>query len=293
VARSGGQGDAVDLKVTRYEIDPHGVATLTLDRPGRGNSWTGRMHDEYRWICQQLDDDPAARIIVVTGAGNAFCAGADFKALDSYVGAEKYDPALSVDAARPGYGVRPEFDNDMVWQLGLRTPMIAAVNGACAGIAVALAAFCDLRFAVDDAKITTVAPKIGLPAEYGLAWILPRLMGVTHAADVLYTGRIIRAAEMRDWGFFNRVLPREDFHAAVDEYAHTVAAVSPAAVTTTKRQLWGDLLHADPAAAVETSKQFIGEHMRTPDYAEGVAALREKRAPRFGSAVPAVPEVQS
>ncbi|MGK5114634.1 MULTISPECIES: enoyl-CoA hydratase-related protein [unclassified Geodermatophilus] len=271
----------MDLKVTRYEVDPHGVATLTLDRPGRGNSWTGRMHDEYRWICQRLDDDPAVRVIVLTGAGDVFCAGADFKALDSYVGATEYDPALSADAARPGYGVRREFDADMVWQLGLRTPLIAAVNGACAGIAVALAAFCDLRFAVEDAKVTTVAPRIGLPAEYGLAWILPRLIGVTHAADVLYTGRVIRAAEMRDWGFFNRVLPRGEFAAVVTEYARTLAAASPAAVTTTKRQLWGDLLHADPAAAIETSKRLIGEHMRTPDYAEGVAALKEKRPARF------------
>lgn len=280
----------MDLKVTRYEIDPHGVATLTLDRPGRGNSWTGRMHDEYRWICKRLDDDPAVRVIVLTGAGDVFCAGADFKALDSYVGAEKYDPALSPTAERPGYGVRPEFDADMVWQLGLRTPIIAAINGACAGIAVALVAFCDLRFAVDDAKITTVAPKIGLPAEYGLAWILPRLMGVTHAADVLYTGRVIRAGEMRDWGFFNQVLPRTEFAAAVDEYAHVLAAVSPAAVTTTKRQLWAELLNADPRAAVESSKELIGEHMRGPDYAEGVAALKEKRSPRFGVPVPAVPE---
>ena len=282
----------MDLKVTRYEIDPHGVATLTLDRPGRGNSWTGRMHDEYRWICKRLDDDPAVRVIVLTGAGDIFCAGADFKALDSYVGAEKYDPALSPTAERPGYGVRPEFDADMVWQLGLRTPMIAAINGACAGIAVALAAFCDLRFAVDDAKITTVAPKIGLPAEYGLAWILPRLMGVTHAADVLYTGRVIRAVEMRDWGFFNQVLPRAEFGASVDEYAHVLAAVSPAAVTTTKRQLWAELLNADPRAAVESSKELIGEHMRGPDYAEGVAAMKEKRSPRFGVPVPTVPEEQ-
>jgi enoyl-CoA hydratase/carnithine racemase len=282
----------VDLKVTRYEIDPQGVATLTLDRPGRGNSWTGRMHDEFRWICKRLDDDPAVRVIVVTGGGDIFCAGADFQALDTYVGAETYDPALSATAERPGYGVRPEFDADMAWQLGMRTPMIAAINGACAGIAVALAAFCDLRFAVEDAKITTVAPRIGLPAEYGLAWILPRLIGVTHAADVLYTGRVIRAAEMRDWGLFNRVLPRAEFTAAVDEYAHLLASVSPAAVTTTKRQLWAELLNADPRAAVESSKELIGQHMRGPDYAEGIAALKEKRPPRFGRPVSVVPEEQ-
>src|SRR4051812_13575617 len=177
----------MELKVTRFGTDDDGVATLWLDRPGRGNSWTGRMHDEIRWICARLDADPAVRVIVLRGAGNVFCAGADFKALDHYVEADHYDPALPEDAANPGYGVRPEFDGDMVWQLGLRKPLIAAVNGACAGIAVALAAFCDLRVGVEGAKITTATPKLGLPAEYGLSWILPRLIGVTHSADILLT----------------------------------------------------------------------------------------------------------
>lgn len=271
----------MDLKVTRSEVDPRGVATLWLDRPGRGNSWTGRMHDEIRWICAQFDADPAVRVIVLRGAGDFFCAGADFKALDHYVEADHYDPALSEEAANPGYGVRPEFDGDMVWQLGLRKPMIAAVNGACAGIAVALAAFCDLRFAVEDAKITTATPKLGLPAEYGLSWILPRLVGITHSADILFTGRVILAREMADWGFFNAVLPRAAFDEHVAGYAAMLAGLSPDSVTTAKRQLWGDVLHHDPRAAVEASKALIGEMMQQPDYLEGVAAMREKRPPRF------------
>jgi enoyl-CoA hydratase/carnithine racemase len=271
----------MELKVTRYEVDDAGVATLRLDRPGRGNSWTGRMHDEIRWICSVLDADPAVRVIVLRGAGKVFCAGADFKALDHYVEADHYDPSLSKEAANPGYGVRPEFDGDMVWQLGLAKPLIAAVNGACAGIAVALAAFCDLRFAVEGAKITTATPKLGLPAEYGLSWILPRLVGVTHSADILLSGRVILAEEMRDWGFFNAVLPPADFDAHVTDYARMLAAASPDSVTTAKRQLWGDLLHDDPRAAVEESKALIGEMMQRPDYTEGVAAMREKRPPRF------------
>ena len=271
----------MDLKVTRFEVANDGIATLTLDRPGRGNSWTGRMHDEIRWVCAQLEADPAVRVIVLTGAGNVFCAGADFKALDHYVEADHYDPALSKEAANPGYGVRPEFDGDMVWQLGLAKPMIAAVNGACAGIAVALAAFCDLRVGVDGAKITTATPKLGLPAEYGLSWILPRLVGVTRSADILLTGRVILAEEMRDWGFFNDVVPREEFATRVAFYAKALAEASPDSVTTAKRQLWGDLLHHDPRAAVENSKSLIGEMMQRPDYTEGVAAMREKRRPHF------------
>jgi enoyl-CoA hydratase/carnithine racemase len=169
----------------------------------------------------------------------------------------------------------------MAWQLGLSKPMIAAVNGACAGIAVALAAFCDLRFAVEGAKITTAAPRLGLPAEYGLSWILPRLVGMTHTADILLTGRILLAEEMQDMGFFNKVLPREQFDKHVSDYAHLIAAASPAAVTTAKRQMWDDARHGDTRAAVEHSKALIGQLMNEPDYAEGVAALMEKRPPRF------------
>jgi enoyl-CoA hydratase/carnithine racemase len=239
------------------------------------------MHAEYRWICRRLDEDPAVRVIVLTGSGHTFCIGADPEALQGYVGAGDYDPALPADAERPGYGACPEFDADMAWQLGMSKPMIAAVNGACAGIAVALAAFCDLRFAVQGAKITTAAPRLGLPAEYGLSWILPRLVGMTHTADILLTGRVLLAEEMESMGFFNKVLPPDQFGKHVGDYAQLIAAASPAAVSTAKRQIWDDVRHGDPRAAVERSKSLIGQLMREPDYAEGVAALTEKRPPRF------------
>jgi len=271
----------VELKVTRYEIDDAGVATVRLHRPERGNSWTGRMHAEYRWICRTLEDDPAVRVIVVTGSGDRFCVGADREALAGHLEAGRYDAGLDGDVARPGHGARPEFDADMAWQLGLRVPMIAAVNGACAGIALALAAFCDLRFAVEGAKMTAASARLGLPAEYGLSWMLPRLIGPAHAADVLLTGRVLPAEELGAMGFFNAVLPRPEFERRVADSAALLAAASPEAVSTTKRQLWGDLLHGDPRAAVEESKALIARLVRHPDYAEGVAALLEGRPPRF------------
>ena len=271
----------MELKVTRYEIDDDGVATVWLHRPERRNAWTGRMHTEYRWICARLDADPAVRVIVLTGSGDAFCVGADSQALERHLEVGRYDPALAADAAKPGYGVRPEFDADMAWQLGLRVPMIAAVNGPCAGIALSLVAFCDLRFAAAGARCSTATPRLGLPAEYGLSWILPRLIGPAHAADLLLTGRILPTEELGRMGFFNAVLPRPEFEQRVADYAAMVAAASPASVSTAKRQLWADLLHGNPAAAVERSKVLIGELMQGPDYAEGVAALVEKRPPRF------------
>src|SRR5216684_7720762 len=285
-AIAGGQrprptGGPMELKVTRYEIDDAGIGTIWLHRPERRNSWTGRMHAEYRWICQQLDEDPAVRVIVLTGSGHTFCIGADPKALTGYVEAGHYDPALPQDAARPGYGVRPEFDADMTWQLGLRVPMIAAVNGACAGIAVALAAFCDLRFAVEGAKVTTAAPRLGLPAEYGLSWILPRIVGLSHAADILLSGRVLLAEELKAMGFFNDVFPQPEFEQRVEKYAHMPAELSPDPISTAKRQLYGDLLHTNVREAIEQSKVLIAESMSRPDYAEGVAAFLEKRQPRF------------
>jgi enoyl-CoA hydratase/carnithine racemase len=271
----------VELKVTRYEIDDKGVATVWLHRPDRGNSFTGRMHTEYRWICAQLEEDPAVRVIVLTGSGDRFCVGADSQALSGHVERGGYDPGMPADPPKPGYGTRPEFDADMAWQLGLRVPMIAAVNGACAGVGLALAAFCDLRFAVSGAKATTATSRLGLPAEYGLSWLLPRLIGPAHAADLLLTGRTLLTDELGTMGFFNAVLPRPEFEQRVAVFAALVAEASPVAVQAAKRQLWTDMLHGNPAASVEESKILIDRLMKHPDYAEGVAALLEKRPPRF------------
>jgi enoyl-CoA hydratase/carnithine racemase len=133
------------------------------------------------------------------------------------------------------------------------------------------------------AKLTTAAPKLGLPAEYGLSWTLPRLVGVTRAADLLLSGRVVTAAETADWGLWNEVLP--DGEACLGHArAHRLATeVSPHAVTVTKRQLYDDLVHHDPARSVHESNRLLHEAMGTADYREGVAALRERRPPRFGS----------
>lgn len=269
--------------MTRVAVDDAGVATVRLHRPERRNSWTARMHAEYRWIMAELEVDPAVRVAVLTGSGDTFCVGADSKALSGYVGANGFDPGLPAEFARPGYGVRAEFDADVTWQLGLRFPLICAVNGACAGVAMALAAYADIRFAVTGAKVTTATPKLAMPAEYGLSWILPRLVGLTHATDILLSGRVLLAEELAAMGFFTRVFTPAEFEAGVGDYARMLAGLSPEATTTTKRQIYDDLLAADPAASVERSKVLIGELMGRPDYAEGVRALVDKRAPRFGS----------
>jgi len=271
----------MDLHTTEWDVDGDGVATVRLHRPGRGNSWTGRMHTEYRWIFAQLEADPKVRVAVVTGTPPHFCVGADSGALEHNKQRGSYDTGLGEGVPQPGYGIRPEFDEDFVWQWGLRFPVIAAVNGACAGAAMALMAFCDLRFGAAEAKLTTAAPKLGLPAELGLSWVLPRLVGVTAAADILLSGRTFTAADAPT-GLFNEVVPGSDLAGLVEERARWIATqIGPHAVTTTKRQLYSELLTTDPAASVARSRQLIDEAMGTDEFKEGVAAFAERRPPRF------------
>jgi enoyl-CoA hydratase/carnithine racemase len=271
-----------ELKVTRYGVD-RAVATITLSRPERLNAWTGRMHTEYRAMLQKAEGDEAVRVVVVTGAGRGFCAGADTKALDGHVERGGYDPGTGPDLAMPGYGVRPEFDAEFAYHFGLTKPVIAAVNGPAAGVGFALACFCDLRFAAAGAKLTSAHGRLGLPAEFGLSWLLPRLVGLTHAADILLSSRVVLAEEALAMGLVNRVVPADQLDEVVGEYARGLCDdVSPASLAATKRQLYTDL-HTDVASSVRDANARLEAMMRQRDFAEGVAALRERRAPRFGA----------
>ena len=270
----------MDLRAVRYEV-AGAVATVTLDRPHRLNAWTGRMHAEYRWCLAAAEGDPAVRVVVVTGAGRGFCAGADATALEKHVEAGGYDDGLREAPATPGYGVRPEFDHAFAFHFGMATPVIAAVNGPAAGIGLVLACFCDLRFAAAGAKLTTSAPRLGLPAEYGLSWVLPRLVGTGHAVDLLLSSRVVLAEEAATMGLVNKVLPPDELLPFVYDYAGRLASeVSPAAVRETKRQIYGDW-HGDVGSSVERSVELIDRMMGEPDYAEGVRAFVDKRPPRF------------
>lgn len=267
----------MELKATRFEV-VDGLATLWLDRSHRANAWTGRMHGEYRWVMAGLEERDDVRAVIVTGAGDRFCVGGDSEALSDHAERGAYDRGVADDAATPGGGDR--LDADFAWQLGYRHPIVAAVNGACAGIGLALVTFCDLRFVHPAAKLTTAAPKLGLPAEYGMTWTLPRLVGRTRAADLLLSGRVFTGAESEHWGMWNAV--SEDPLGAATAWARALAATTgPDAVRTTKRQLADDLLRHDPAASVNDSIRLMNRAMATAEYAEGVSALVERRSPNF------------
>lgn len=271
----------MELKSIRYQVEDR-VATVVLNRPHRLNAWTGRMHSEYRWALQQAQEDHGVRVVVVTGEGRGFCAGADTGALEGHVDRGGYDPGTPDDLAMPGYGVDPALDHDFAFHFGLRTPVIAALNGPAAGVGLVLACYADVRFAVAGAKLTTAHGRLNLPAEYGLSWLLPRLIGLGRANDLLLTSRVFLSEEALEMGLVSAVLPdQESLRAHVRAYAHSLAhEVAAGSLAATKRQVALDL-HRDLGTSVRESARRLEAMMKEPDFAEGVAALTEKRAPRF------------
>jgi enoyl-CoA hydratase/carnithine racemase len=267
----------VDLKVIRYELDGP-VAICTLNRPERLNAWTNRMASEYRWVLEAADADPAVRVVVVTGAGRGFCAGADMAALGDMAEGTPYQRIPDAD----GRAVRADFDQPLTVPLGLSKPVIAAVNGPAAGVGFVLMSFCDLRFAAAGVKLTTSFARLGLPAEHGISWLLPRLLGPARAADLLLSGRVVGAEEALELGLLNRVVAADELLPVTIEYARTMAEqCAPSSLATIKAQLYGDLLSHDLASSARRSVELAEQMVQSADFAEGVAALREKRPPRF------------
>lgn len=273
----------MERQVVQYAVAER-VATVTLDRPERLNAWTGKMSTQYRAALLQAAEDREVRVIVVTGAGRGFCAGADTEALAQHSERGSYDSGVAEDAAAPGYGVRREFDAELAYHFGIPKPIIAAINGPAAGYGFALACYCDLRMAARGAKLTSAHGRLGLPVELGLSWLLPRLIGLTRATDLLLSSRIFLAEEGREMGLLNSVHDQGELMSAVAAYAGYMASeVSPASMAVSKAQLYRDILGGDPASSVTDALSTMNEMMAGEDYREGVAAIRAKRSPRFGS----------
>ncbi len=270
----------MELKTIRYAVEQQ-IATIKLHRPQRLNAWTGRMHTEYRQVLEQADQDPEVRVIVVTGSGKGFCVGADTKALEGHVKKGGYDPGTPAQLAEPGKGVRDEFNASFAYHFGLRKPVIAAINGPAAGVGLVLACYADIRFAVPGVKFTTAHGKLNLPAEYGLSWLLPRLIGLTRANDLLLTSRIFTSDEAYAMGLINHLVAPESLLDETTNYAlKMIDNVSPASLRETKWQIYTDL-HRDLASAVNASEQLLERMSREDDYREGLSALLEKRKPEW------------
>ena len=271
----------MELQITHYEVADE-IATITLNRPHRMNAWIGRTHTEYRWALAEAERDPAVRAIVVTGAGRAFCVGADSRALEGHVAKGRYDSGTTEDIATPGYGVRPEFDTDFAYHFGLTKPVIAALNGPAAGIGLVLACYADLRFAASGIKLTAAHGKLNLPVEYGLSWLLPRMIGLTRANDLLLTSRVFLAEEALAMGLVNAVVPPEELLPYTYNYVRNmISTISPGSLKESKRQIYSDL-HRDVRAAIVESVALVERLVTEPDFAEGVSAFVEKRPPQWG-----------
>lgn len=274
----------MELKTTRWSLgigDDASIATITLSRPHRHNAWTGRMHTELRHLLAHAEDDDSIRVVIITADvdGRAFCPGADAQALEGHADRGGYDAGTPPDLAMPGYGTADEFDADFAYLWGMETITIAAVNGAAAGVGLALACWCDLRVAVSGAVWTTAHGRLNLPAEYGLSWILPRIIGHGRAADLLLTSRRFTSDEAFSLGLVNRLTDADSAAAALELARTLVGPISPHALRATKRQLTTDATHDDPSRSVRDAQRRLDQMMTEPDYREATAAFLEKRAP--------------
>ncbi len=282
------------LRATAYGVTGR-TAVITLSRPKRGNAWTGRMHAEYKRCIATAERDPEVRVIVVTGAGSAFCVGGDSDALDGHAERGSYDDGLAAateasatgstdDAPQTddvGFGLHPEFDHQFSYHFGLTKPVIAAINGPAAGVGLALACYADLRFAAPGAKLTTAHGKLNLPPEFGLSWILPRHMGLTRAMDVLMTSRVFLTDEAYEFGLINQLHPADELLQTTLDYAEMLATtVSAGSLAATRQQVYLDQ-HRGVGTSVDESLELLTDMMGDADYRKGVAALRNKQPPNF------------
>ncbi|RYF73402.1 MAG: enoyl-CoA hydratase [Comamonadaceae bacterium] len=257
------------------------VCTITLNRPERLNAWTERMENEFRSAVQAAEADDSVRAIVVTGAGRGFCAGADMDILEA--GAAGGSTGAE-EAAAPAADALQGIERNYAWRfsylLRVRKPVFAAINGPIAGIGLCMALFCDFRYMAEGQKLTTAFAKRGLIAEHGASWMLPRLVGVTNALDLLLSARTLVTAEAAQLGLV-KALPAEGFLAAVQTTARElVHTASPRSIGVIKRQVY-DSLFQDLDEAWRRADEAMVASFDSEDFKEGVAHFLEKRAPNF------------
>lgn len=253
------------------------VATLTWNRPDQLNALTPEMEEMWADRLDEASADPEIRAIVVTGAGRGFCAGADMSFMDDLSSGE--NPVDEQGRERTFVGARPHL------AASVPKPVIAAINGPCAGLGLVHALFCDVRFAAQGAKITTAFARRGLIAEYGISWILPRVAGLSTALDLLMSGRVILAEEALELGLVDRVLPGERLLDEARDYARELAENSaPRLMAIMKQQIYGDI-ERGLDAAVEEATELMVASLGRPDFEEGVQSYLERRKPRFADLV--------
>ncbi len=245
---------------------PNGVVTLTLNRPEKKNAMNAAMFNELLALFREVDASTADRVLVITGAGDAFCSGAD-------LGERGCDTRHSL--------ARLHWVADIALALHrIPKPIIAKVNGVAIGAGMNLALACDLIVASDTARFSEIFARRGLSIDFGGSWLLPRLIGMHRAKELAFFADIISAKEAAELGLVNRVLPASQLDAFVADWADRLAAGPPLALSLTKRLLTNSLsMSMDEALEAESMAQSV--NTATEDTAEAIRAFLEKREPRF------------
>ncbi len=270
-----------------YSVDS-AIATITLNRPDRMNAWTATMEQEVRRAMSASQADRAVRVIVLTGTGRAFCAGADMEVLKSIAPGDTGAGDTRSGDSRAGEPMPPfDMNRRADWQTryayfaSIDKPVIAMINGACAGLGLVMALYCDLRFSADTAVFSTAFARRGLIAEHGISWTLPRIVGHANALDLLISARKVRAPEAREMGLVNKTFAPEHLRDSVMEYARELATlVSPLSMAAIKRQMY-EVPFQTLSEAVISANHAMQVSFKSDDFREGVAHYVEKRAPNF------------
>lgn len=266
-----------------YTVDGS-VATVTLNRPDKLNAWSRTMEREVRDAMTKASADDAVRVIVLTGAGRGFCAGADMKIL-SDINADPSDqrvlPTKTKGPVDGGLDLPADFHMRYSYFPTVPKPIIGAINGPAAGLGMIMALYCDMRFAAESAVFTTAFSRRGLIAEHGISWMLPALVGHANALDLLLSARKVTAQEARDIGLVNQVYPDEGFMDAVNAYAKEMATmVSPRSIRVMKQQVYRAVLQSLEQATLIANAEMPAS-FESEDFKEGVAHFLERRPPNF------------
>jgi enoyl-CoA hydratase/carnithine racemase len=247
------------------------VAVLTFNRPDRLNAWTPELQTRYFDLLDECAERDDVRAIVLTGAGRGFCAGADMQGLQN----------LSEGEANGQDGSAAHDPRPVTYALGIPKPVIAAINGACAGLGLVHAVMCDLRIAAEGAKFTTAFARRGLVAEHGLSWMLPRLIGPSRALDLLLSGRVFLGAEAAELGLVNRAVKDGSALDEALDYARMLAAdCSPTSMALMKQQVYADY-DRTIGESLEEANRLMAESFTRPDFGEGVRSFVERRQANF------------
>ncbi|SKA17082.1 Enoyl-CoA hydratase [Enhydrobacter aerosaccus] len=263
-----------------YDVE-ESICTITLNRPEKLNAWTRQMHLDLKEAMHAAGSDPDVRVIILTGAGRGFCAGADMSGLQAIGAGGSADRSAKAAGDLAGGSTLADFRMNYSYFPAIPKLIIAAINGPAAGLGFVIPLYADMRFAAESAVFTTAFAQRGLIAEHGVSWLLPRLVGLPAALDLLCSARKFRAPEALSLGLVNRVVPDDRLMAETRTYARLIAdTVSPRSVGVMKRQLWEAQFQTLAKATVQANHE-MELSFQTADFKEGVAHFLEKRAPKF------------